>query len=140
MMDMADHTQFGHKVRSGDRYEIRCEARIEPLDEHLQLEAPDSVVVCDIARSGVMLHSSQAIERGSTWRLRLLDGGCVIASLPVVVRYCRGDEGMFRVGAQLIFEPSVLKQLGVRIDDEFDEEVKDEDAFDIEFQVAFEAP
>jgi hypothetical protein len=140
-MVMDENSQFGHKVRSGERYEVRCEARIEPLDEHLQLETPDSVSVYDIARSGVMLHSNQPLQRGSAWRLRLLDGGCAIASLPVIVRYCREENGVFRVGMQLVFEPAVLMHLGVHINEETDEELAgDDDAFDISFQVAFESP
>lgn len=138
MINMNSDSHFDHKMRSGVRHEVRCEARIEPLDEHQQLDQPDTVVVCDIAHSGVMLHCDKAMDKGSTWRLRLIDGGCVITSLPVLIRYCQAEGSTFRIGAQLIFEPAVLKQLGVHENESIN--FDDESAFDISFQVAFDSP
>ena len=103
-----------HDNRIFQRYEVRGEARIEPLDERSVRGLCIDVRLRDISRTGVMFAIEGPIDVDSMWRMRLIDSGHAIGSVPILVRYCRSaSDGAFEVGAQFMIEPYILNVLGV---------------------------
>jgi hypothetical protein len=92
---------------------VRGEACLESLDERISSGRTLSVTLHDVGRTGCMLLSDGIIEPGTMWRLRLHDRGQFVASQPLVVRWCRKHGEGYRLGAQFILEPYILKFLGV---------------------------
>ncbi len=101
------------QTRRNRRHAVRGEARLELLDERISSDRLISVTLHDVGRTGCMLLSDGAIEAGTMWRLRLHDRGQLVASQPLVVRWCRRHGQGYRLGAQFVIEPYMLKFLGV---------------------------
>lgn len=104
----------GSEQRKDRRHAVRAEGWVLPLDERLGTERVE-VTVQEVAVTGLLLMSPILMEAGSRWRVILTDRGDRLASVPVVVRHCRGEEADgYLVGCQVALEPIVLRWLGVR--------------------------
>ena len=103
----------GAHQRKYTRHEVRATARLESLDENLQLGEPLHVMLLNIGRVGVMFESPVVLDVGTTWRLRVVQQGHLVTSVPLVVRYTKSTGCGYRIGGQFIIEPIVLHTLGV---------------------------
>ncbi|MAE65362.1 MAG: hypothetical protein CMJ18_13910 [Phycisphaeraceae bacterium] len=97
------------ETRQNRRYTVRCEARVEPLDERSIGKDVFDAVVMDMSRTGVMLRVDRPLPQGSLWRIRFIDRNHVIGMTPIMVRYTRDLEaGDHLVGGQFTIEPYIL--------------------------------
>lgn len=116
MTDSHDSDQSAQN-RGADRYEVRLEGWIEPLDERDTQDARVSVTVLDVGRTGVRLACDVPLDRESMWRLRLIEGHHLIAAVPIMARYCKSSDAHgFHIGAQFVIEPYLLHVIGVEPD------------------------
>jgi hypothetical protein len=111
---MPNAANISKDCRQSTRHTVRGEAKLEPLNENLDLVAPAQVTLQDIGRTGVMFDCDRPLPLNSAWRLRILSRGHQVASLAILIRYCRAvRDGQHQIGAQLAIEPFVLSFLGV---------------------------
>jgi hypothetical protein len=85
---MASDTQRAEfRVRSKGRFALVVEGTDEPIVAN----------VCDVSPSGIGLEAPSSVPIGAAVRL---DGDGIVAD--GVVRYCRPEDGYYRIGVALI--------------------------------------
>ena len=125
-------------MRRYERYEVRCEAELQVMDDDHADHTPIKVAVHEISRGGVAVICQRHLVLHSTWRLCFLHDGHVISQQPVIVRHCmKFDEDWFFVGAQFCIETGLMCLLGVSSTDIFSGDMPGQDDTDPE---AFMAP
>ena len=87
---------------------------MEPLEEKAHLRSAIDVMVQNVSRTGVKFQVDEALTPDSTWRLRLVESGFALGTIPMLIRYCRPlPTGSFEIGAQFMIESYILNILGV---------------------------
>ena len=100
--------------RLSPRHFVRAEARLESINESLDIVLPAQVTLQDIGRTGVAFDCDRALVLNSSWRLRIVHRGHQVVSLAVLIRCCReAEDGRYQIGAQIMIEPFVFSFLGV---------------------------
>ncbi len=107
-------TQAKDQQRCFERFEVRGDATLEPIEKG-HVESPCiRVQLRDISRGGIGFISNQFIDPGTVWRVRFEYQSELIGTQPAVVRYCRlTSENMYIVGGQFVVEPAMMMLQGV---------------------------
>ena len=107
-------TQPADKKRAFERFDVRGDATLEPIETG-HVETPNvRVQLRDISRGGLGFVCDRFIEPGTVWRVRFEYQSELVGTQPLVVRFCRMTEnGMYLAGGQFVLEPAVMVLLGV---------------------------
>ena len=121
--------------RHYDRYVVRGEAELHPMNRSKLDPTPIEIQLRDIGRGGLGFICQEDLRIGSTWRICFTKRGFVVGQQAVLVKHVHAvDDGLFLVGSQFIIDTGLLALLGVdpaEIDRE-DSEANEEDE-DIKF-------
>lgn len=102
--------------RSFQRFMVRGDAALHPLDSSELDRTPVEVKLRDVSRSGVGLLTNRHMPEGSCWRLEFIRRGHPIGHQAVVVRHCREVQpGVYLTGTQVCLETGLLSLLGVDV-------------------------
>ena len=111
---MDSHSLASSECRQFRRFTVRCEAKMEPLEEKAHLGSAVDVMVQDVSRTGVRFQVDEAVTPDTMWRLRLIESGFALGTIPILIRFCRPlPTGSYEIGAQFMIEPYILNILGV---------------------------
>lgn len=101
--------------RQFDRYVIRSDAELHPMDLAVQTKAPVPILLRDLSRGGIGFVCSQPLEPNSTWHVSFIKDGYSIGCQGLVVRHCRLiKESTYLAGTQFCVSSGLLAQLGVK--------------------------
>ena len=102
--------------RRFERHEIRGRAKLEPLDEQKTRLKPIDINLWEVGLNGIKFRSPINLEQDSSWRIRIIRDGHLIAHLPISVRNIKQNStGDYFIGALYLIEPAILAQLGVPV-------------------------
>ncbi len=111
---LRDSSGPGAGRRQYQRFVIRGEAELYPMDGNRLDKTPVPVVLRDVGRGGVGFVVQNPLPSHSNWRICFVDHGHVINHQAIVVRYAQEmSQGVFLTGAQFCAETGLLCLLGV---------------------------
>lgn len=100
--------------RRFERFAVRAEAKLEPIDPDGVYRVPIRAHLRDISRAGIGFLVEANLEPCSLWRAHILVDGLTAGVQPLIVRYCRPiQEGLYLAGGQFVIEPYLMSLLGV---------------------------
>ena len=106
--------QPADKQRAFERFEVRGDATLEPIETG-HVETPCvRAQLRDISRGGLGFICDRFIEPGTVWRVRFEYQSELVGTQPMVIRFCRlAQNHMYLAGGQFVVEPAMLVLLGV---------------------------
>ena len=100
--------------RQSQRFVVRGDAQLYPLDETRLDKQPVSIQLRDVGRGGIGFVSPMPIEANSTWRICFLLRSYVIGQQPTIVRHCQTVHGSTcLVGGCFCADTGLMVLLGV---------------------------
>lgn len=100
--------------RNYERFVIRGDARLLPMEDHGDADAGIRVLLRDLGRGGLGFITSGAVPSASLWRIEFLQHDYVVATASLHVRHCREvSEGVHLCGGMFVADSGVMCQLGV---------------------------
>lgn len=107
--------QFAKSNRQFERFVVRSDAELHPMDRSRRVQAPVPILLRDLSRGGIGFVCSEPLSVDSTWHVSFNKDGYIIGSQALIIRHCRLiKETTYLVGAQFCVSSGLLAQLGVR--------------------------
>ncbi len=105
--------------RRYQRFVVRGEALIYPMDSMAIEQAPISAMLRDVALNGVGFVIGQELPVDSIWRVGFVNRGSVVGHQGIVVRHCEEIQAgsAYLVGCMFTIEIGLLGLLGVDTSD-----------------------
>lgn len=106
---------FVQSKRQFERFVIRADAELHPMDRSRHDQSPVPILLRDISRGGMGFVCSEPLSPDSTWHVSFTKDGYIIGSQAVIVRHCRLiKETTYLAGAQFCISSGLLAQLGIK--------------------------
>ncbi|MEX0655724.1 MAG: hypothetical protein WD534_08700 [Phycisphaeraceae bacterium] len=126
-------TPKGQGHRRHQRFLVRADAELHPMDPSQLDRTPLEIKLRDIGRGGMGFICQTPLPQGSTWRANFIHRGYVVGQQSLVVRHCRSvGNGLYLVGGQFCIDTGLLTLLGVdpaRVKEDHLRPDDDDDAF-----------
>ena len=109
MADSIDSCQ-----RHFDRYVIRGDAELHPMNRSKLDPTPVEIQLRDIGRGGMGFICQEPLPAGSSWRVEFTRRGFAIGQQAIFVKYCqRVSECLYLIGSQFVIDTGLLTILGI---------------------------
>jgi len=106
---------FAKSVRAFERYVVRFDAELHPMDRASKTQTPIPIQLRDLSRGGIGFVCSEPLEPQSIWHVSFIKDGYCIGTQALVVRHCRLiKETTYLAGAQFCISSGLLIQMGIK--------------------------
>ena len=104
----------GNFPRSSQRFVIRGDALLHPMNSRRVTGPPIEIKLRDISRTGAGFVTEKKLEMNSTWRMEFLMAGYGVGTQGIIIRHTSEvSDGMQLCGSAFIIDTAQLALLGI---------------------------